>query len=110
MNTVQELRKSGYKVLVNHLRYPARVTKNTSKRQSQKIKLENVYALTENGLGISPFGGKTTLDIVSPDGATYHSDAECSVKDVYNKRLGIKIALGRALKQMGIQDTFNVEA
>jgi hypothetical protein len=68
--TVQELRNAGYKVRVHHCRI------NTVD-------------------GPKPKGGYTSIVIDGPMGDHYEGVAECSHKDNYNKKLGVKIALGR---------------
>lgn len=69
--TVKELRQSGYKVAVKHV----------IKTHAQ--------------------GGFTTVKLRNPEGREVIDAAICSDKDQYNKKLGVKIALGRALKQLG---------
>lgn len=72
--TVEDLRKDGYKVKVHHHR---------------KFNLD----------GINSRGGKTIVEVTTPDGATtFTGVARCSRKENFNKRLGVRIALGRALK------------
>lgn len=70
--TVGYLRKSGYKIAVHHNR--------------KKDKHGN----------ISPKGGKTTLIIDSPCGRHFEGTAKCSNEDNYDKKLGVRIALGRS--------------
>lgn len=73
MNTVESLRKSGYKVRVHHFR---RTDKNKNK---------------------IPIGGKTIVEVTTPDGSTLVGKSRCNRKENYNKKLGVRIALGRAL-------------
>ena len=73
--TVHNLRRSGYKVRVLH----CRVFDNRT--------LGEVY----------PKGGETVVQITTPDGQDLEGRAKCSKKDLYNKRLGVKVAIGRAL-------------
>ncbi len=42
-------------------------------------------------------GGKTEITITFPDGSETIGVAECSKEDAFNRKLGVKIALGRAL-------------
>ena len=70
--TVEYLRKSGYKIAVHHHRKKDR-----------------------DGL-IKPKGGKTVLIIDSPCGQHFEGIAKCSNEDNYDKKLGIRIALGRS--------------
>lgn len=74
--TVQELRNKGYKVRVLHHRY-----------------CDGYY--TRRGHGADAKGGATQIIIDSPTGENYQGLAICSEKDNYNKKLGVKIALGR---------------
>lgn len=71
--TVSELRASGYKVRVLHHR-------------------------KWNPSGISCKGGTTVIQVRTPDGEELEGIAVCSNKENYNKKLGVSIALGRALK------------
>ena len=73
MGDVEYLRKSGYKVRVKHFR---------------KMSPE----------GIRARGGKTLVEITTPDGENLVGLARCSRNENFNKRLGVRIALGRALK------------
>lgn len=78
--TVQELRNRGYKVRVLHIR--DRIFKrrmDTSPYGSE-----------------SPKGGTTHVIIDSPNGEHYEGIARCSKQDNYNKKLGVRIAIGRS--------------
>ena len=86
MNTIAQLRRSGYKVRVLHSR---------PKMAIQKIG----GVMTE----YNPKGGKTTIEITTPDGRDAVGFAECSTKDSWNRRLGNQIALGRAIEKLRVQ-------
>ncbi len=79
MHTIQKLRQLGHTVYVTHERN-----------------------LDHNG--ISPRGGRTKVEVTfsqenhRADGVTFTGEALCSKNDNYNKKLGVRIALGRALK------------
>lgn len=79
MNTVQELRNAGYKVRVLHFR-----------DRAFKNRMDTSFTGYE-----SPKGGFTKVIIDSPEGNHYEGEAYCSKKDNYNKKLGVRIALGR---------------
>lgn len=82
MICVEELRKSGYKVRVKHFR-------------------------RENSDGIVSRGGKTVVEVTAPDGTTFVGMSRCSRKENFNKRLGVRIALGRAFageQNKGVQE------
>lgn len=72
--TVDTLRKSGFKIKVYHHR---------------KMNTE----------GINARGGKTVVEVTTPDGNNFVGISRCSRKENFNKRLGVMIALGRAMKQ-----------
>jgi hypothetical protein len=74
--TVKNLRQNGFKVRVLHVRK---------------------YDLN----GVSCKGGRTIVQI-SKDGNTGEGESVCSDLDNYNKRLGVRIALGRAYKALQI--------
>lgn len=83
--TVQELRSQGYKVKVLHCRL-----------YNGKHKWQRADGVTAGSpIDPDPKGGSTTLIIDSPDGDHFEGTAICSKKDNYNKKLGIRIALGR---------------
>lgn len=71
--TVSDLRACGYKVRVLHHR-------------------------KMNPCGVSCKGGTTVVQVRTPDGTELEGIAVCSKKENYNKKLGVSIALGRALK------------
>lgn len=71
--TIQELRNNGYKIKVLHYR--------------RGNPLNNYKG---------PKGGRTKVIIDSPNGEHFEGEAKCSNKDNYNKKLGVRIALGRS--------------
>ena len=83
--TIEQLRKTGYKVRVIHQRqYVPRWP----------------YKLSP-GTMLSSKGGYTRIDVTIPDGSvTVSGEARCSMEDSYNRKLGNSIALGRALSQL----------
>jgi hypothetical protein len=83
MITVEDIRKAGSKVRVMHW------------RMDSKGKLRPVNQF--EGEQPSLKGGKTRIEITTNDGKELAGEAICSTKDSFNRRLGISIALGRAL-------------
>jgi|688.fasta_scaffold278079_3 hypothetical protein len=73
--TVHDLRKSGYKVRILHFR------------------VHDDRSLGE----VFPKGGETVVQITTPDGQDLEGRAKCSNKERYNKRVGVQVAIGRAL-------------
>lgn len=90
MNTVSQLRKEGAKVRVAHKRY------------SYNYKtMEDLYFSNElGGPDRHPKGGETIVQISLPDGRYLEGVAKCSLSDSYNRKVGVNIALGRALKNL----------
>ena len=82
--TIHELRKSGWKVRVHHFRYYYRTLIPSNDR---------IFTVGQP----LPKGGLTKIELTSPLGTQYLGQAECSKKDSFNRKLGVKIALGRAL-------------
>jgi len=87
--TIAELRRKNYKVRVSHFRktsphsdlYPVREIRNECGDLSF----------------VDPCGGKTIVEILNPDGKELRGEAVCSIKDNWNRKRGITIALARAL-------------
>ncbi len=103
MKTIEELRRAGYKVTVNHYRYPQVANPDMSNSQVKKLECEmdNAHFLQESGAGLSPFGGETIVELVTPSGMiAITAISRCNIKDNFNKKMGIKIALNRALSQL----------
>lgn len=85
---VEQLRKMGNKVRVMHFRY--------ANRKHGGILFSN-QEMKKNGFIPDPRGGKVSVEITMPDNTTKFGEAICSTKDNYNKRVGVSIAIGRAL-------------
>jgi len=77
-DTVETLRKSGYKVGVYHKR-----------RRDERLIFPEL-----------PKGGRTEVCVTTPDGRTATGKARCSKEDTYVKKIGVQIALDRALKKL----------
>lgn len=84
MTTVRQLRQDGYKVKVLHHRYKKIVSVGYNPYGHKMEVIDNL-------------GGKTEVIIDGPNGEHFVGIAICSNKDNYNKKLGVKIALGRAM-------------
>lgn len=111
MKTVHDLRKNGWKVKVGHHRLFYRFNPKTGVK-SKKIVLVDDSLKSQSELPdnffLSPKGGVTKLHITSPDGVTnLYTLSYCNENDYYNKKTGVKIALGRALKEIN-NPTLNV--
>lgn len=84
MLTVENLRKMGFRVKVRHTRGKY---------------FDNVHQCAE----FDPYGGLTEVEVYDfTTQQAYTGEAKCSKKDHYNRKLGVRIALGRALKKMRV--------
>ena len=88
MLTVHDLRKRGFKVRVWHDRC---------------YREKGMFG----GLTLQSKGGATEVLVTLPDEvgvrtASAVGIAECSPKDNFDRKRGVRIALGRALKQLGL--------
>lgn len=82
MNVLQ-LRKQGYRVRVHHIR---------EHQQRPHSRLPETV--------VSPRGGQTEVEITTPDGETVFGTSYCAGIDNYCKKIGVQIAVGRAMKQL----------
>lgn len=85
---IAHLRENGNKVYIHH------------RRIFRPVVLEQGegYVVEERML---PRGGETIVEVITPDGQTLTGNAKCSLKDSFNKKMGLKIALGRAINGHG---------
>ncbi len=99
--TVYDLRKKGHKVRVLHLRKFVcfcNITGIKLTHYARYTKPQTVLTLDKNTYYFHPNGGKTVIEVTTTGGNDYIGTAVCSDKETYNKKLGVKIALARALK------------
>ena len=86
--TVQELRNKGFKVKVLHNRlYMGRFKWQTANPS---------VIIGSSPLETDTKGGSTHIIIDSPNGFHFEGVALCSRNDNYDKKLGVRIALGRS--------------
>lgn len=81
--TVASLRQEGYKVSIRHVRDMEVIAD-----------FENMKFIER----LAPKGGMTLATVESPEGKIFTGVANTSRKDHYNKKLGVAIALGRAMR------------
>ena len=115
MQSVAELRRSGLGVRVNHLRVDNRdilkiglfsefFCKN-GKNLKNSSNLSKILKRTKDIEQNSIFcrGGKTIVTVTTKDGKEFKEEVICSINDPYNKKVGIKIGLGRINKKIGLE-------
>jgi biotin operon repressor len=84
MLNIKKLRQAGYKVRVLHTR-----------------KYNTIQKIGGTYKEISPKGGETFIEITTPDkNLTTAGASICSDKELYDRKKGNEIALGRAIKTM----------
>jgi hypothetical protein len=106
MKTVSELRKSGYKVRVTHVRQtrnPAIIDGNAdyllSRYEHDLAHSEGrLFYASPFGESVVPNGGFTVVEITTPDGKTLKGKFNFG-KRRFERKIGVKAALGRAYAQ-----------
>lgn len=95
--TVHQLRKQGWKVKVGHHRRLFRYNPETGKKKTVTVVLKE-WEEQYPDFFLDARGGFTQVTITVPN---YESDlvgiSECSEKELYSKKVGLKKALARAL-------------
>lgn len=92
MNTVKSLRQSNYKIRISHCR-----NVNLKAKKNDDMSLTRLYK--ELNEPITAKGGKTIVELTF-NGKNARGEALCSIGDGYNRKLGVQVALGRALNQL----------
>jgi hypothetical protein len=100
--TVEQFRKNGYKVRVWHERFQYKPWTKLSRppeNYSPWGDLVPQHLLTPANR--TQKGGATTIMITTPDGVNHYSArALCSKIDCFDRKKGVKICLGRIVKQI----------
>ena len=90
---VEQLRKAGYKVRVYHGRsYYDMFGREYIMSKREFENQEDVLAT------ISSYGGFTSVEITTPDGQTLKGKFNVRSGEQFNRKLGLKAAIGRAFK------------
>lgn len=92
MKTVAELRQEGCIVRCVHIRR----FKN-GEMATKHDRLERGYDYSDS---VMPTGGETEVHIRFPSGLEVQDYSVCNKADNYNKKLGVKICIGRLLKHL----------
>lgn len=88
ITTVESLRSKGYRVYVRHHRV----------YQDQFVRIDTEKELYEKKSVPTSKGGKTTVEVTTPQGEVLHGQSTCGKSEQFSRKLGVKVALGRALK------------
>jgi len=96
--TVYELRKQGWKVKVGHHRNLYVYNPMTGKKTGKYNVLLSTWKEENNGMFLASNGGKTIVSIKVPNvDSEFVGEVYCSESEKYNKSIGLKKALARAL-------------
>jgi hypothetical protein len=87
--TIEQLRGEGYKIRVIHFR-----VLGADLIPERELREQNRLCEVTNS------GGKTIAQVTSPDGRESEGEATVNYKDYFNRKIGAKVALGRALKKL----------
>lgn len=106
MITIQQLRKAKFCIKIYHLRFYTDFVGHIWLKIKSQVKEDD---------NLMQKGGETRLDITDPNGQFDFESALCRPDfyiadnkifkqkgDAYNRKLGVKIALGRYLKRSGL--------
>lgn len=94
MNTVHQLRLAGYKVRIEHRR---RYFDPVNKRYVFLTKYERSISALPDYVTMLATGGYTTVTVTNPGKITTQGVSKCNKQDLYEKRVGVYIALNEAL-------------
>lgn len=96
--TVHQLRLSGKHVKISHLRRYYRFDSKTGKKKTVLLSFED-HKEKYPDFFLDAFGGHTTMSIIDKADADKFVSvvAKCTDFDRYDRKLGVKIALGKAL-------------
>lgn len=90
---VKDVENAGYKVDITHFRrYEEVVMASNGRPKIVVVERPNQKGRVSRAL---PRGGRTEVVITDKDGETSTAVAVCGEKDMFQKALGVKIALGR---------------
>ena len=89
--TIHQLRLDGNKIKIQHFRWP-RVFNDVH----TDMLAEKKFREHKKGCDMNGRGGKTVITLTTPNGKTVTASSVCSLRDNFNRKLGVRIALSRA--------------
>ena len=94
LSVLPSLRRGGIKVRIRHKRYLYCISGGET--IVGPVSYGRRYGNEMSDIPY-PLGGETTVELAFPDGGTYTGISKCSLKDRFCRRIGISLALERAL-------------
>lgn len=98
---IEQLQEQGYTVKVSHRRPTMLEEGLISRDYMTRYKIKGLRELGYPAEFV-PRGGATRVTILRGDETVAEGFARCSKRDNYSRRMGLQIALGRALKEAGL--------
>lgn len=97
LNQIEALKKQGYKIKITHYRY----TTDGRMRPRRRIDEINKSKYAHIPLVIEPCGGTVEAEVETSEGIRVVGRSYCSLLDNFNRKIGTKMAFGRAMKEIG---------
>lgn len=90
-HTIHSLRKAGNKLRIRHYRnvVPSDLTPPKLALVTKEAKKARMFR------DIRPRGGRTEIDLTNQSGVNITVHADCSKKDPFNRKLGLRICINR---------------
>lgn len=96
--SVYQLRKEGYKVRISHSRYV--LSYDGEDVKFELVPIKEIKEKEGNLKSVWSKGGFTKIEVDTPDGQNIVGTAQCNLSDSFCRSLALKIALGRAFKNL----------
>ncbi len=97
MNTVHQLRLSGHKIKISHFRW---YWDKANKRWALLTKFQRQQSDIPSHVEVEVKGGLTKVEVTDPEGRTVFHEEKCSDDQGFDRKKGVEITLGRALKML----------
>lgn len=98
-DVVRKLKDEGFDVEVSHYRYLRNLVTNEMVGYRVGPKYTGPFSVNKDSpVEVYPKGGRTVVTITK-DNKKYKGEALCSREDHFNKKIGLRIAAGRAYAQ-----------
>lgn len=97
-NEIHALRQQGYKVQIQHKRRFKMLDGYLTRGEYESSPFKSEMFNSHYKDVVNAKGGMTVVKLTTPDNTELVGTAKCSDKDNYNRKLGLRMALGRAMK------------
>lgn len=83
--------------VIEALRAEGKVVRIRHHRNRRLVWVDHSVGLKMQVWDLDPKGGKTIVEILNPDGTGTIGVSKCYHRDIYSKKIGVKLALDKAL-------------